>query len=159
MDDVHSQEMVHIVKLFTDLQHGDCWVGNQFRETLQGLTAAQAAALVTGAPNTLWQLVVHVMYWRSTVINRLNGNSNPPPFKDMFLPDDLSEASWRRTLLDFETIYHQLRSALLHFKASQLHQPSVVPDQTHYQLIMGCLQHDAYHLGQMKMLKDMLQLS
>jgi len=148
-----SIEINRIVKLFEDLQHGDCWIGNNFKETLHGVDAATAADTVSANSNSIWQLVSHLIYWRTTVVNRLTGSDNPPPFKDFLLPAELNEENWKQTLLDFEAVYHLLRHALHNIKDEQLDKPTIKKDQTFYQLIMGCLQHDAYHLGQMIVLK------
>lgn len=149
-------EMNRIAKLFADLQHGDCWIGTNFKDALYGVDATLAVKSVSTHTNNIWQLVFHLIYWRTCVINRLNGSLSLPPFKDMELPDDLSEENWKQTLLDFENTYHQLRSGILHFKAEQLDNPSPKPEQTYYQLIIGCLQHDSYHLGQIAMIKKAL---
>ena len=146
-------EINRIVKLFEALQHGDCWIGNNFKETLHGVDAAMAADIVLMNRNSIWQLTSHIIYWRTTVVNRLTGSNNPPPFKDFLLPDVLNEAGWKQTLFDFEAAYHSLRTALHHLKDEQLDKPSPVEGQTFYELIMGCLQHDAYHLGQIMLLK------
>ncbi|MGC4104612.1 DinB family protein [Ferruginibacter sp.] len=150
-------EINRIVKLFEDLQHGDCWIGNNFKETLQGVTAAMAAQDVVAKSNNIWQLTAHIIYWRTTVVNRLTGSTNPPPFKDFLLPAELNDTNWRQTLHDFEAAYHALRHALHAIKDEQLDKPSPVQGQTFYQLILGCLQHDAYHLGQMRLLKNGLK--
>jgi len=146
-------ELNRIVKLFTDLQHGDCWIGTNFKEATQGVDATLAQQTIGNSQNSIWQLVFHIIYWRTTVINRLNGSIDPPPFKDMSLPDSLNEESWKQTLIDFEATYHQLRSTIAHFKEDSLHKPSPKPEQSFYQLMLGCLQHDAYHLGQIVLLK------
>ena len=148
-----SIEINRIVKLFEDLQHGDCWIGNNFKDTLHGITAAKAAATNPAGANSIWQLTNHIIYWRTTVVNRLTGSDNPPPFKDFLLPAELSDAGWEQTLHDFEAVYHVLRTALHTIKDEQLDKATVRKDQTFSQLIMGCLQHDAYHLGQMMLLK------
>ncbi len=148
-----SIEINRMLKLFADLQHGDCWAGTNFKETLQGVNAAKAAVAISPEGNSIWQLTTHLIYWRTTVVNRLNGSDNLPPFRDFFIPDTLSEANWKQTLLDFESTYHLLRNAIQHIKEEQLDKPSPKPGQSFYQLIMGCLQHDAYHLGQMVLLK------
>ena len=145
-----------IAKLFADLQHGDCWIGVNIKEALQGVDAALAVKSINNHSNSIWLLVFHLTYWRTSVINRLNGSLEPPPFKDFALPDELNEENWKQTLLDFENAYHQLRSTILHFKEEQLHKPSPKPEQTFYQLMMGCLQHDAYHLGQIILIKKVL---
>jgi uncharacterized damage-inducible protein DinB len=87
------------------------------------------------------------------VVNRLTGSSNPPPFADFLLPEKITAANWKQTLHDFEAAYHLLSTALHNIKDEQLDKPTVRKDQTYYELIMGCLQHDAYHLGQMVLLK------
>jgi uncharacterized damage-inducible protein DinB len=146
-------EINRIVKLFEALQHGDCWIGSNFKETLHGVDAAMAADTISVHTNSIWQLTTHIIYWRTTVVNRLTGSDNPPPFKDFVLPSELNDASWKRTLQDFEAAYHSLRTAIHNLKDEQLDKPSPKEGQTFYQLIMGCLQHDAYHLGQMMLVK------
>ncbi|GAB2821634.1 hypothetical protein GCM10027043_23020 [Ferruginibacter profundus] len=146
-------EINRIVKLFEALQHGDCWIGTNFKETLHGVDSAMASDAILSNNNSIWQLTAHITYWRTTVVNRLTGSDNPPPFKDFLLPARLDDASWKQTLYDFEAAYHSLRTALHTIKDEQLDKPSPREGQTFYQLIMGCLQHDAYHLGQMMLLK------
>jgi uncharacterized damage-inducible protein DinB len=151
-----ANEINRIVKLFADLQHGDCWLGTNFKEVLHGVGAADAVKNISGSTNNTWQLVAHITYWRSLVVNRLNGSDNPPPFKDFHLPDNYTDESWRQALHDFESAYHLLRNAIYHFNEENLGKPSPKQGQTFYELMMGCLQHDAYHLGQMMLLKKTL---
>ena len=148
-----ANEINRILKLFADLQHGDCWIGNNYKETLHGIDSKKAMVTIGGKTNSIWQLVAHIIYWRTTVVNRLTGSDNPPPFQDFLLPDNPSEENWRQTLHDFEAAYHLLRNAIHHFNEENLDKPSPRKGQTFYELIMGCLQHDAYHLGQMMLLK------
>ncbi len=149
-------EINRIVKQFEALQHGDCWVGTNFKDTLHGVTAVHAAGAVAANGNSFWQLTNHIIYWRTTVVKRLTGSLNPPPFKDFLLPNGVTDGNWKQTLLDFEAAYHALRSAVHAVKEEQLDKPTVRKDQTCYQLILGCLQHDAYHLGQLVLLKRQL---
>ncbi len=151
-----ANEINRIVKLFADLQHGDCWIGTNFKEVLHGIGFDDAEKNISGKTNNIWQLVAHITYWRSLVVNRLNGNDNPPPFKDFHLPDNYTDESWRQALHDFEAAYHLLRNAIHHFNEENLGKPSPKQSQTFYELMMGCLQHDAYHLGQMMLLKKTL---
>lgn len=148
-----ANEINRILKLFADLEHGNCWIGNNFKEVLHGIDAEKAIETVSDKTNSIWQLVAHITYWRTSVVNRLTGSMNPPPFLDFLLPDEPSEANWRQALHDFEAAYHLLRNAVHHFNADNLDKSSPVKEQTYYELIMGCLQHDAYHLGQIMLLK------
>jgi uncharacterized damage-inducible protein DinB len=149
-------EINRIAKLFASLQHGDCWIGTNFKEALHGVDAALAVKKMSSHSNSIWQLVFHLTYWRTSVINRLNGSLALPPFKDFALPDKLNEENWKLALHDFENTYHQLRTAILQFKEENLDKPSPRTEQTFYELMTGCLQHDAYHLGQIVLIKKAL---
>lgn len=142
-----------IVKQFEALQHGDCWIGNNFKEVLHGVDHVKAMQRINADSNSIWMLVAHITYWRTAVVNRLTGSDNPPPFLDFHLPHEANAGTWHQALQDFEAAYHLLRNAIHHFNEDNLDKPSVKPEQTNYELILGCLQHDAYHLGQMMLLK------
>ncbi|MGB4845339.1 MAG: DinB family protein [Ferruginibacter sp.] len=142
-----------IVKQFEALQHGDCWIGCNFKEVLHAVDYKKAMMSIDGNANSIWMLVAHITYWRTSVVNRLTGSDNPPPFSDFHLPDEANAETWHQALQDFEAAYHLLRNAIHHFNEDNLDKPSVKPEQTNYELILGCLQHDAYHLGQIMLLK------
>jgi uncharacterized damage-inducible protein DinB len=148
-----NNEINRIAKLFADLQHGDCWIGINCRDALANMDAAMAIHPGANGGNCTWQLVNHIIYWRTITVARLGGSLQPPPFEDFMLPPEGSNEHWKQTLLDFEAAYHQLRSTILHFKAEDLDKPSPKKEQTYYELLMGCLQHDSYHLGQIVLLK------
>ena len=148
-----ANEINRILKQFAELQHGDHWTDNSFKEVLHGVDADNAMKTIDGKTNSIWQLVAHVTYWRTLVVNRLTGTNNPPPFQDFLLPNNCNEESWRQALHDFESAYHLLRNAIHHFNEENLYKPSPKKEQTFYELMLGCLQHDAYHLGQMMLLK------
>ena len=149
-------EINRLVKLFADLEHGECWIGINFREALRGVDTKKASKKIHPDGNSIWLLVTHITYWRSRVVNRLMGSDNPPPFPDFNLPGVMDEMNWKQTLHDFESTYHILRSAILNLPEDHLEKPSPKEGQTFFELIMGCLQHDAYHLGQIILLKKYL---
>jgi uncharacterized damage-inducible protein DinB len=148
-----NNEINRIVKLFTDMQHGDCWIGINFKDALANIDTIKAIAVNYINGNCTWQLVNHIIYWRTVTVTRMSGSMQYPPFSDFMLPQELTDENWKKTLLDFEAAYHQLRSTILHFKAEDLDKPSPKKEQTYYDLLMGCLQHDAYHLGQIMLLR------
>jgi uncharacterized damage-inducible protein DinB len=148
-----ANEINRILKQFAGLQHGDSWIDNSFKQVLHGVDAEKAMKNISGKTNSIWLLVAHVIYWRTSVVNRLTGSGNPPPFQDFHLPDEPNEENWNQALHDFEAAYHLLRNAIHHFHEENLDKPSPKKEQTFYELMIGCLQHDAYHLGQMMLLK------
>ena len=148
-----GNEINRLLKQFASLQHGDCWIGINFKEALHAVDSAKACKKLSEDGNSIWMLAAHLIYWRTAVVNRLTGSLNPPPFSDFLLPEQLNEENWKQTLHDFEAAYHLLRTAILNCKEENLDKPSPRPEQSFYELIAGCLQHDAYHLGQIVLLK------
>ncbi|MES2431807.1 MAG: DinB family protein [Bacteroidota bacterium] len=149
-------EINRIVKLFTAMHHGDCWVGTNFKMAMSNINAEEAGRQIIPNVNSIWMLMHHVIYWRTVVVNRLTGTIDAPPFEDFHLPEEFSTENWKQLLKDFEQTYHLLTNAIKHFNEKKLHEPSPKPEQTYYDLVMGCLQHDAYHLGQIMLLKKLL---
>lgn len=149
------REIQKIVQLFDDLQKGECWAGVNMQQALSGVDAGMAAYKRNGNGNgnSIWQLVNHLIYWRKTVMIRLTGKNERPPGPDFYQPEEKTETSWQACLLEFEVVYLSLREALMAFDGDKLDDPSPMPGQTYYQLLMGCLQHDAYHMGQIVLLK------
>lgn len=147
------REIQKIVQLFDDLQKGECWAGMNMQQALSGVDAETAAYKRKENGNSIWQLVSHLIYWRKTVMIRLTGKNERPPIPDFYQPEENTETSWQACLLEFDVVYLTFREALMAFDEDKLDAPSPMPGQTYYQLLMGCLQHDAYHMGQMVLLK------
>ncbi|MES2372814.1 MAG: DinB family protein [Bacteroidota bacterium] len=146
-------EIQKIEQLFNELQQGECWIGLNMQQVLEGVTPEKAAAKFNPDGNSIWQLVNHISYWRKTVMIRLNGKDAYPSSEDFYIPPVQDTPSWKNTLADFNTVYLEFRNTIIAFDEAKLNQPSPKPGQTYYQLLMGCLQHDSYHMGQMVLLK------
>ncbi len=146
-------ELQKIVQLFTDLQQGECWIGVNLKSALAGVNADTAAFKRNGSGNNIWQLVNHLIYWRKTVMIRLSGKNERPDQTDFYFPEKRTEALWLATISDFEKLSVDFINAIKAFDETQLDTASPKEGQTYYQLLMGCLQHDAYHMGQMVLLK------
>ena len=148
-----NTEINRILKLFADIQHGENRSGTNFKEILHGVLHSKAIFKLSSGTNSSWEIISHVIYWRVKTANRLKGNDTPPPFIDFRLPEELNETTWKQTLIDFEASYHTLRNAIHSFKDENLDKPSPKEGKSFYQLMMECLQHDMYHLGQLTLLK------
>jgi uncharacterized damage-inducible protein DinB len=152
-----ASPLFHIVAEYVKLQEGDCWIGlnfNDFLDTVDATLAMQAASPDT---NTIWQLVNHLIYWRKVTCNRLRGNARLPDMEDMLLPGETTEAAWKKTRTVFTEVYDELIGHIQDFDSAILDEASPNPSQTYYELLMGCLQHDGYHLGQMVLICKMLK--
>ncbi|HVZ26848.1 MAG TPA: DinB family protein [Sediminibacterium sp.] len=148
-------ESQKIVDLFRKLQDGDCWIGLNMAQVLKGLSASVAARKPYPKGNSCWMLLNHLIYWRKIVISRLTGETSTPPMPDFYQPADTSDAAWTTAKLHFEQISRELIAKIQQFDAAKLQEASPVKGQTYYALLMGCLQHDSYHIGQIQLLKNL----
>lgn len=148
-------ESQKIVDLFRKLQDGDCWIGLNLTQVLKGISAITASRKPYPKGNSCWMLLNHLTYWRKIVIRRLTGETTTPPMPDFYQPADINEAAWATACLHFAEVSKELITAIQRFDTSRLQQASPVKGQTYYQLLMGCLQHDSYHMGQMQLLKNL----
>ena len=151
-----------IKQLATDLetlQTGNCWLGYNAHEILDGIdhTMAQVKAFEQG--NSIWQIVNHIAFWRQLVAGCLGEKRAIEGNKTgMDAPVTGSEAEWKETLGRFNNSFEQLNTAILNFDESMLFQP-VGGKDSYYYIITGSLQHDAFHLGQIMMLKQKARVS
>jgi len=137
--------------------HGDAWHGDSLLDILDGITAEQAAACSIPHAHTIWELVLHIAAWDGAVRRRLGGQAlelsdeqNFPPVKDT------SETAWRKTVDRVGHVHDELVQAVSEFPDSRL--GDRVPGKegahyTYYYMLHGVAQHEAYHAGQIALLK------
>ncbi|MEP7171342.1 MAG: DinB family protein, partial [Bacteroidota bacterium] len=63
---------------------------------------------------------------------------------------------WQRTLKKLERSQHNILSFLSSENDSVLEKIYIANNHTYYEHLQGILQHDAYHLGQIVLLKKLL---
>ncbi len=143
------KETSRIIKLFEDLYDGSPWLDVTILPNLKNLTARQAARRIYSNWNTIWEITNHLISWRETVLQRMQGKIFKSPSHNYFVPvEDTSRLAWQDTLARLEKSQQDWISFLKNFKANDF--DNIYPGNQHsyYELILGILQHDAYHLGQ-----------
>jgi uncharacterized damage-inducible protein DinB len=137
--------------------HGDAWHGDALLEILEGVSAAQASARSIPHAHTIWELMLHIAAWDGAVRRRLGGEAlelsdeqNFPPVKDT------SETTWRKAVDRVRQVHDELVHAVSEFPDARLDER--VPGKqgshyTYYYMLHGIAQHEAYHAGQIALLK------
>lgn len=151
-------ELKKIVSLFDELQYGECWIGTHFKKVLLGLDEKKALERLTPDGNNAWQLLNHVSYWRDTMMLRLSGRDAYPAYQDFLMPGKTDKDAWQLTLENFDKQFQTFRNTILSFDLALINKPSPRADRTYYELMIGCLQHDSYHLGQMQLLSNVASI-
>ena len=129
---------------------------------LRGVTAAQASWRPGPRRKSIWDLALHIAYWNYAVRRRLEdhtasdssarfqrGPSNWP--KPMGPAND---RAWAADVALVRLEHEQLLRAIASIRPSQLtRKPSGKGEWTYAELILGIAQHDAYHIGQIQLMK------
>ncbi|HYL28984.1 MAG TPA: DinB family protein [Gemmatimonadales bacterium] len=154
--------MAEIDRLIDELrrdQQADPWHGPSARQVLEGVTAAAAAARPIPGAHSIWELALHIIAWRNEVARRVDGGEPAEPAEgDWPAVTDTGDAAWDRTRARMEESYDRLVAALRRLPEGRLDEPvSRTRDPgsgvTYYVTLHGVPQHDAYHLGQVSLLK------
>ena len=133
---------------------------------LRGMKADRARWRPAPGRKCIWELVVHIAYWKYAVRRRLEGRSGGPaaerfprsPSNWATLPDPADERAWKA---DVELLRSEHQALLDTISAvpveSYGRQSSGGRKWTYGELILGIAQHDAYHVGQIQLMKRLWQ--
>jgi uncharacterized damage-inducible protein DinB len=151
------EETKRISKLFSDLYDGNAWIDVTTAGTIKNINSEQAFSRPAENLNSIWEIVNHLVNWRETVLKRMNGEIIEEPKNNFFEPvKDNSEDAWRNILIRFDESQKMWLKFLSGFVNESLEKYYSQSKYTFYELIFGILQHDAYHLGQIVLIKKMV---
>jgi uncharacterized damage-inducible protein DinB len=143
-------------KLFADHYSGDPWIEVNILQTLDSITAKEAAQKI-GNLNSIWSIVNHMIGWRETLLKRISNEDIASPADNFFGPiSDHSPLAWKETLARLASS----QDALLFYLSAQNPGMDEYPNKGSYsrfELLQGILQHDVYHLGQIVLIRKLLQ--
>ena len=160
-----TQALGRIVDQLRRMHEGDAWHGPSLREALEGVTAAMAVARPISAGHTIYELTHHLAAWANEVTRRLDGRSPRMPDEGDFPPavEALSDAEWEAAQARLDTAHTVLVEAILAFDPGRLHEVVTAKRDTpigvgvtYYAMLHGVVQHDAYHAGQIALLRKAL---
>lgn len=153
------KEQEQVSKLFTDLFDGSPWIDVNILSTLDEITAKEAATKPFPYFNSIWEIVNHMISWRETVLKRIHGENIESPEDNYFSEvRDRSEAAWQKTRERLRASQEQWLKKIKKMKRKELELKHDFSSHSNYELIQGILQHDAYHLGQIRLQRKLVQL-
>jgi len=151
-----TTEVRRIALLSRHALDGEPWYGMALCKLLAGVTAEKAAAHPIPGAHSIWQEVLHAITWRKATIELLNGKTEPPVTEEQNWPQpkDTSSAAWQKTLDELTSTQAPLEAALMALTDERLSEKAPEKPFNFYVLVHGVIQHDAYHAGQIAMLKN-----
>jgi hypothetical protein len=137
------------------------WHGPSTKSLLLGLTAEEAASYPEPEAHSIWEIVLHMDAWQREVTRRLDSGFVPeiPEEGDWRPVLEVSESAWEHAvdLLDFSL--HELIRKLQTISESSFSEErgrATGPSTTLAAMLSGLLQHNAYHSGQIAILRRVI---
>lgn len=142
------------------LYDGDPWHGSSIKTVLEGIDADTAALRPLSHAHTIWELVLHMTSWTREVASRVGGADAKDPV-DWPEPSFAGAgAAWEAAKRDLAAAHAELEAKVAGLGPDDLLR--WVGDQRDPRLgtglpvgtvMRGLLQHDAYHQGQIAILR------
>jgi uncharacterized damage-inducible protein DinB len=158
--------MDHIRLLRSEILHslkGPAWHGPALLETLHGLSAAEAAARPLPETHSIAEIALHCLAWIEEVARRLVESEMALPRRGDWPPPPavLDEQGWTDIQLEIHRAWTVLDETLAGFPAERLqenvagpeHDPPLGSGVSFAATLHGLAQHNAYHGGQIALLK------
>ena len=134
------------------------WHGPALADLLDGVTAEQAAAHPIPGAHSIWELVLHATAWTEIARERLAGSAKADPTAEEDWPPvrDTSADAWRAAIERLKEAHRDLAGEVATLDDATL--IGRVPGKDHAVIVMfhGIVEHDAYHGGQIAILKKAL---
>ena len=157
-------EAARLVDQFQRAHDGDPWHGSPLKTILADVKAPQAARTPPNGAHSIWELVLHITAWRNETTRRATGAPAGEPAEGDYPPvGDPTAARWTAALAALDASHARLVDAVRGMSDADLLKPTNDPRNrplgtgvTYYELFHGIVQHDAYHAGQIAILKRTL---
>jgi len=145
----------------------DPWHGPATTVALEGVTAAEAAAHPIPGAHSIWEIVLHMTGWQNEVRRRLGGSQPALPQEgDWPEPGEASGTVWQRDCELLEASLAEVLEVMSRLSERDLERavgslsdrdPALGTGVTHQAMVNGLVQHNAYHTGQIVLLRKALQ--
>jgi uncharacterized damage-inducible protein DinB len=156
--------MTEIDRLVRELEHahaGSPWHGPSRASVLADVTIDEAGRRPSANGHSIWALVLHMTAWTGEVARRVReGNPRTPREGDWPAPGAGDERSWQDALTALDAAHRDLVAAIRASAPARLDERTGVTDDptggggvTYRVMLHGVAQHDAYHTGQISLLK------
>jgi uncharacterized damage-inducible protein DinB len=134
--------------------NGGAWHGPSWREVLDGLTRREALTRPISGAHSIAEIVLHATTWHDVVRRRLQGETpEVSDAQDWPAGHPAGEEAWRASVDRLLETGRSLCETVRGFPAARLQESRPNGDGTWFELIIGEVQHDLYHAGQVGILR------
>ena len=137
---------------------GNNWTGVSIADIVNTINWQQAQQKTIGSPNTIAGLLHHIYYWNGIMQQRLHGEDPFVPATNGFDVDEFSsESDWDILKEQTHRSFIELAEAVKNFPEEKLNETYAEGKSDYYKNFQGIVEHAHYHLGQMAIIKNLLQ--
>lgn len=126
---------------------------------VDGVTADQAGWKPEGSDNSIWETLTHLTYYNNAYMQRFKGIEYEYDLADndaTFRLNESTEQAWRTAVGKFDMVMKEWRTHIDQANDSKFSQPvPTKPEQTWADLIADVNTHNAYHGGQVLLLRKL----
>lgn len=158
-DRVPDREIHLLLSCLDEAFDKRAWHGTNFRGSIRGVGPEEAAWHPAPGRHSIWEIVLHVAYWKYAVRRQLTGaergsfaltGSNWFPIPEQSAPD---AAAWKAATALVATEHRLLRAAVEQLPVRALAQKTPRGNHTFRRIIYGVALHDVHHEGQVQLIK------
>jgi uncharacterized damage-inducible protein DinB len=155
-EEILMSEIDLIVDQLKRALDGEAWHGPALMEILEGVDAASAASRPLSSAHSIWELVLHLTGWENVIIRRIV-TGKPAELSDAEnfggAITDQSETAWRNAVSKLIQKHSELIKTASSLPEARLNDPVPGRDYNNRFMLLGAVQHVAYHSGQIALLK------
>ncbi len=125
----------------------DCWTSEMemapWSKAVAGLTPQQAAWKPPGGHHSIWEIVLHISFWREFELRKVDGEARDEAEiarRNWSEPQEISEAAWDGVVGRLAELQTQVKAGM-------------EESQEKAEELRCLLMHDAYHMGQIMLLR------
>lgn len=151
-------EVERIIEQHRRMVHGDAWHGPSLLQSLAGVDAAGATKRTDVCVHSIWQIALHTLHWQRVACRKVGGDLAPPAdHQNWRTVEDASDEAWRAALRDVEKCSDEFRESIASLDDAALERPIDGEPNSPYVLLHGVIEHTAYHIGQICLIKQAFQ--
>jgi uncharacterized damage-inducible protein DinB len=133
---------------------GEAWHGPALMEVLEGTDAETAAARPIPGAHSIWELVHHITAWEGVVARRIQGQAATVSDEENFgQKSQTTDAAWRDAVAKLRDTHNSLIKLAASLTEPQLNEIAPGKDYSLLFMLLGTVQHAAYHGGQIALLR------
>ena len=151
-----------MIKNFLVGQFTACYDKNAWfvalKNTLEGVTAEQAAWKPAGVDNSIWEIVSHLNFYNHAYVERFKGNDYQYPVddNDATFVSGGTEAEWTAERDRLDSILMEIRRLIETADESKFDESVSAENPAKWKVLISNINtHNAYHGGQIMILRKM----